>query len=66
MGKLGANVLIVYFLDDNIPCLPAGRHCSNTPILRSFYSMTAERGTISIPFSFILGIISLRDLSVEG
>lgn len=30
------------------------------------YSITAERGTISIPLSFILGIISLRALSVEG
>jgi len=25
------------------------------------YSITMERGTISIPFSFILGIISYRD-----
>jgi len=31
-----------------------------------FYSITSERGTTSIPFSFILGIISLMYLSVEG
>jgi hypothetical protein len=33
---------------------------------KHFYSITAERGTISIPFSFILGIIFLMDLIVEG
>lgn len=31
-----------------------------------FYSMTPERGTNSIPISFIFGIISLRHLIVEG
>jgi len=30
------------------------------------YSMRLERGTISIPLSFSLGIISRRDLMVDG
>jgi hypothetical protein len=31
-----------------------------------FHSISEDRGTISIPFCCILGIISLRDLIVEG
>ena len=32
----------------------------------SSYSITADSGTISMPFSFILGIVSLMIFRVEG